>query len=950
MKIRLCALIFSIFCLLNICEGQVFAKQAEKTLWQPYYISPRSGDQHFSLSGNWDLAYRDVPIAKSEDLSRESKWISAQVPSSVQWQWYLAGQLPHPYYHLNSEKYTWIPDKVWYYRRQFQVPAFARGQYVLLCFDGLGYYSRIWLNGVLLGRHEGMFGGPEAEVSEHLHFQSPNELIVEVQAVSYGATKWDEKSLENVIVPWGLGGGNEYISAGSGVGMKEFLPFGIWRDVRLEIIPRTNLERPFLITRQANSREAHLALTAEVLVNVNSLSFQLHPSGPDFLTDYRNAWTSKLIGTPRQLQMELYDKANSKRVLRQSYQLQLYEGRNWIEKEIRVANPKLWWPNGMGNPNVYLVKLALMEKGKAVDEIEFDYGIRTIGHERSAGPRSQDRWANWQFVVNARRLFVKGINWAWPLDILLNLPRDRYRWLLECARAAGIQMIRVWGGGNPETEDFFQLCDELGIMVWEDFPIANTETAGWKQDVWEAQAMHIIYSLRNHPSLSVWSGGNELNPYSLGNSTAIGILERSLRDFDSSRMFVRTTPDFGDLHVYLDVDPTWYGHLYRLAPFISEAGIFNMPEAQSILHVIDKKEFDSPLGDIFAKDFAASHPEFVHHFMTYANGEPKIMWTRATQVDDMSAQTLEGFSDANQIAAAEFSQTISDLLSANYPVTTGFMPWSFTVPWPIQFFMFVDGLDQPTASYYFLKRTYEPTHIMVSLPNLVWAKRETIPISVKAIHAPATTLIGLSASVDVYDDQFHSIWRREGKLSAKLGPSVATLMMGDFTIPDSLEDKFFFIVAELKQNDGKLLSRSVYWPRCLKLMEDAGFRQKYRASPQPSLRFEHGPWLRPQVGKTRTMLEITVMSRKEINESQTRVRVRVRNTGSNPAFLTHFDIKGTQRTFYGTDNYFWLKPGEELFHELLIRWDDPATRDQALVTVGAWNAETQQAALRPGKR
>jgi len=240
MKIRLCALILSILSLLDVSGSQMCAQQEGKTLWQPYYISPRSGEQHFSLSGNWDLAYRDVPIAKPEDLSPESKWISARVPSSVQWGLYLARQLPHPYYHLNSKQYAWVPDKVWYYRRQFRVPASARGRYVLLCFDGLGYYSRIWLNGELLGRHEGMFGGPEAEVSKHLHFESPNELIVEVQAASYGAAKWDEKSLESVIVPWGLGGGNKYISAGSGVGMKEFLPFGIWRDVRLEIIPRTN--------------------------------------------------------------------------------------------------------------------------------------------------------------------------------------------------------------------------------------------------------------------------------------------------------------------------------------------------------------------------------------------------------------------------------------------------------------------------------------------------------------------------------------------------------------------------------------------------------------------------------------------------------------------------------------------------------------------------------------
>jgi beta-mannosidase len=256
--------------------------------------------------------------------------------------------------------------------------------------------------------------------------------------------------------------------------------------------------------------------------------------------------------------------------------------------------------------------------------------------------------------------------------------------------------------------------------------------------------------------------------------------------------------------------------------------------------------------------------------------------------------------------------------------------------------MFIDGLGQPTPSYYFQKRTYEPTHILVRLPELIWAKGEKVPILVSILHAPATALAGLLASINVYDPQFHSIWHQERKLDVKPGPSVATLELGEFPIPESLQDKFFFVVAELKQADGRLLSRSVYWPRCLKLMEDAEFRQKYRGAPQPSLRFEHGPWLRPQVEATRTSLEMSTVSHTRISENQSRLVVRVRNTGANPAFLTHVDIKGTKRAFYGTDNYFWLTPGEERRLEFTILWRDPPTREKALVTVGAWNAETRQ--------
>jgi beta-mannosidase len=166
--------------------------------------------------------------------------------------------------------------------------------------------------------------------------------------------------------------------------------------------------------------------------------------------------------------------------------------------------------------------------------------------------------------------------------------------------------------------------------------------------------------------------------------------------------------------------------------------------------------------------------------------------------------------------------------------------------------------------------------------------------------------------------------------------------LGKFQISGNLEDKFFFLVAELKRPDGRLVSRSVYWPRCLKLMEEPEFRKKYREAAQPSLIFEHGPWLKPQVAATRTTLELSVVSQHDLEQNQSRLQLRVRNTGSKPAFLTQLDIKGTKRAFYGSDNFFWLAPGEMRSLDLRVLWRDPATRDRAVLTVHAWNAPATQ--------
>ena len=911
-------------------------QEKEKTLWQPYYISPRTGEQHQLLDGDWEMGYLDSPIASPQDLLSHSKWIRAQLPNSVQWALYESGELPHPYLHLNSRLYAWVPDKVWYFRRQFQLPALPKTGYVFLCFDGAGYYLRVWVNGTLLGRNEGMFGGPEVEVRKHLR-PGANEILVEVKAGSYGAKDWDAWDTGKVVLPWGVAGGPKPMAV-NGISLKELQPFGIWRSVRLEFVPCIHLERPFLVTEAAGSREAHLKLRAEVFANAQSLDFELHSWNRHLGLHYRDSWTSKPVETPVALRVEISEKGSSQLVLSQAFPLQLVEGRNFLEQDLTISSPRLWWPNGLGKPNLYHVKMELEVGDASVDHMEFEYGIRVVSHEPSAGPRTEERWANWQFVVNGRKFFLKGMNWAWPLDVLYHLPRERYRWMLEAAHAAGVQMIRVWGGGNPETEDFYALCDEMGIMVWEDFPLANQEAKLYPPEVWEAQVFHILFRLRNHQSLAVWCGGNEFNPYDPSNTAVTGITERSVRDFDGARFFVRTTPDPGDMHIYVDMDPTWYAHLYHWVPFVSETSIFNVPDAESIRAVVDAQELEKPIRGIFSKQFSFSFPEFSHHFQD--PGGAQTVFNRGTQINDLSAPSLDTFCEALQVAASEFTQIYSEQIQANYPLTTGLMPWSLTVPWPLVYHMFIDGLDQPTPAYYFLKRTYEPVHVMLRLPHLLWAPGEKFPAIATVLNGPEAATSGLKVSVAAFDTNIRSLWNQESAVTLKQGASVTDFNLGDFTLPARLEDKFFIVVTELKRQTGEIVSRSVYWPRCLKRMSDPAFRAKYRSGPQASLVFDHGPWLKKEITSSpgTTALKMELISVRDRGPNRSQIRLRLRNTGSRPAFLTHLDIQGTRRAFLATDNWFWFTSGEERSLEIEVLWQDPATRGKATLVAAAWNA------------
>ena len=934
---------------------------AKGNLTNPFYIQPRAGQQHIAMDSGWELAYRDAAIASPEELSGQAKWIRAQVPGSVQVSLFRAGELPDPYIRMNAKKYNWVLGKTWYYRKSFTVPASARDQYVFLCFDGVDYYARLWLNGHELGRHEGMHGGPMIEVASLLRTDAPNELVVEVLAANYGmADKFvsfgnemaPKTPADKVVVPWGLSGGLGLITGGGWgtklkplpgreVGAEDYFPMGIWRPVRLEIVPRIHLERPFLATKEANATAAKLLLDVEVQAGTTGSDADLNKA----FGSYRDPRTSKLIVAPPELRFQLLDKVSGYPVFTKNIPLHIYEGRNWVRQEINVPSPKLWWPNGLGDPYLYRASVSLVERGKAIDSIEFDYGIRTIRRLPSAGPKTQDRWDDWQFVVNDRKFFVKGVDW-WTNDIFLDLPRSRYEWNLKSVQAAGIQALRTWGAGIVETNDFYELCDQLGILVWEDFPIGNRQTASWPQDIWQETVMQNVFRIRNHPSLAVYSGGNEFDPYTPGNTAAVGIMQRSFEDFDGTRPFVRTTPDKGDIHTYPDLDPTWFRHMYPLVPYLSEFGPHSVPEARAIREFVDPHELDGPLKNINSQEFMDSHPEFVYHDMEFGSDRTTLLMARASQLDDMKAPSLEDYSVAGQVATGEYIQIVSDFVQANYPVSTGLSPWVYNTPWPLSTFcMFVDYDGQPVASYYFLKRTYEPVHVIANIPELVWSKGEKLPLSLSVMNSRAAALPGAAASVQVFDTAFHSLLKIEKKLDVKADLAVSAIDMGAFTIPANLEDHFFLVVAELKQADGKLISRSVYFPRCLKVMADEAFRTKYRAAPQPSLTFENGPWLKREIQASQTKLALQVVSVRDDGENQSAIQVRVRNTGSQPAFYAEVNIDGTRRTFYASDNGFWLAPGEERLLDIHVLWRDPETRSKAVITLGAWNAGVQQAAL-----
>jgi beta-mannosidase len=901
------------------------AQVNEKKLWQPNYIFPREAkfSEQISLNGNWEISHMgELKINKKDPFT-------TQIPNSVHWSYYKAEKLPHPYASLNHKQYIWITDKVWYYQKKVIIPESVRGNKIMLCFDGIDYFSKVWINDSLVGKHEGMFGGPVADISNLVKIGKTNEITVEVKSGNWGNPNYDSRSTGKIIKPWITGGG--------GAGREIFFSVGMWKGARIEILPKYHIERPFLTTKRFTKEKAKLHLSLEILSEITSLDKQLHPWQNTQL-HHPSASGKTFIEVNETLTVQIDFFAKNELIFSKEFIPKIHKGNNWLEEDINLPNPLLWYPNGLGEPNLYNVKITLKKDDIPTDQVKFNYGIRTIERIRSAGPRTADRWENWQFIVNGKKIFIKGMNWT-PVDVLLDVPEERYRWVLEAAKNMGIQMIRVWGGGLIETDDFYNICNELGIMVWQDFPIGNQDTPDYPQDVWEAQVVQNIFRLRNHPSLAVWCGGNEFNPYSYGNTASIGIIERNLAIFDNSRLFLRTSPDAGSMHAYPDMDPCWYNRSYKFEPFISETGMHSMPEANLFYELVDSTEFFN-LGSMWDENFSKNHPEFVHHFDEYSPSRVPRMLSRASHIINLADPTIESLTEASQIGTAEWYQIVSEKMQGNYPITTGLMPWVFKRHWPAIAIQMMDWFGQVTAPYYFLKRTYEPIHIALDLERLLWKTGESIDLNAKIINA-SVAYPDVKVSISVYDDQFKQIFNKEQFSDIKKGTSVTYEKLGSYSIPDNYKDRFLFIVVELKDSNDNSLSKSVYYPRVLSLMDDPVFFIKYIEEPIPWIILDEGPWLKPGIQKNRTSLRVKLISNSSLSNERSCLKINVENTGNLPSFMTKADILGIDRAFFASDNYFWLAPGETRDIEIQVLWREETKNKKITLLASAWNAENQ---------
>lgn len=408
-----------------------------------------------SLHSNWSFLE-----PKSE------RWLSAQVPGCIHTDLLRHKLIPDPFWGSNEWELQWIDEREWQYRCEFKAgAALLAEEHIELVAEGLDTLATIQLNGRTVARTENMFTGYRFEVKRLLQagvnvltirFASPTKYIRARQ--SPGDTReWCDPV-----------GGCSFIR-------KEPCSFGWDWAPRLAT---SGVYKPIRLEAWSGNRFEAVHIRQDHRAGAVTLHF-----------------------TPR-LAAKTAAEVRGTVSLKGRVVAKIQNGK------ARIANPRLWWPHGHGAHPLYTVELELFRNGKVLDTWSARVGLRTIMLDRH-----KDEWGeSFQFVVNGRPIFAKGASWIPAHSFVTAVTRETYDDLLTSATGAHMNMLRVWGGGFYEMDDFYDLCDEKGLLVWQDFMFSCAVYPGDPHflKLVKAEAEYQVPRLANRACLALWCGNNEL--------------------------------------------------------------------------------------------------------------------------------------------------------------------------------------------------------------------------------------------------------------------------------------------------------------------------------------------------------------------------------------------------------------------------------------------------------
>ncbi|THC93413.1 hypothetical protein EYZ11_007108 [Aspergillus tanneri] len=425
-----------------------------------------------SLSTGW--SFKDY-----EDTSAEAWMAVPSVPSVVHQDLKANNKLKDPYVGFNELDARWVNEKSWTYRNVFRKPTIPRGSSVDLVFEGLDTFASVRLDGRVILESDNMFLAHRVNVTKALETEGEHELEIDFDCAMLRARKLREQdpnhnwasfngdpsrmSVRKAQYHWGWDWGPVLMTA------------GIWRDVRLEVY-----------SARVDDLWTEMELSPDQQTAQVTVFSQVNGGDPD--SSYQVRFKLSLVGK----EIDCYVTEPKDKVAKVTFD---------------VKQPSLWWPNGYGNPTLYEISVSLEKEQDILHQVTKKFGIRTA--EVIQQPDKHGK--SFFFRINGVDVFCGGSCWI-PADSLLpSITAERYRKWIELMVAGRQVMIRVWGGGCYEDDNFYQACDELGVMVWQDFMFGCGNYPTWPKllESIEQEAAYNVRRLRHHPCIVIFVGNNE---------------------------------------------------------------------------------------------------------------------------------------------------------------------------------------------------------------------------------------------------------------------------------------------------------------------------------------------------------------------------------------------------------------------------------------------------------
>lgn len=718
-----------------------------------------------------------------------NKWLPAVVPGTIHTDLLRAGVISDPFEEKNENNLEWISRNKCTYTTRFNYPEIVDKKFpVKLVFEGIDTITDIYLNQRHLGRTDNMFLKYEFDVTQilkpeknllEIHFESPLKTSQEIAKKHGKSTSMNSNRvfIRKAQYSFGWDWGPTYPTS------------GIWRPVYLLSEDKAVITQINFDTEKISSNKAYVKVGFRVKNN-----------------------------TKKNLRAFISLRYNDKKIIKGM----IVKNQNEHILRLTITEPELWWPNGLGQQNLYQLSIELNDDaGKILDKKSKRVGIRKIELQLR-----EKKKAVFRFKVNNRTIYIRGMNWIPADSFLPRVSEKKYTKLLTLAKYANTNMIRVWGGGIYESDEFYDLCDELGLLVWQDFMFACGNYPEDKQFINSVrkEIVQNVERLMSHPSIAVWCGNNEnewiwfqTEKKSYREMPGYNIFHKLIPDTikttNTSISYWPTSPfgeeddpnsqNSGNTHQW-DIWSHWVDYTQvknDQSQFVTEFGFQAPANIDTFKNFIPpaKRNIQSSAFEYYNKQIEG--PERVVRFLT-AHLPLRTKW--------------EDFIYLTQLNQGIALKTCIEHWRTNKKSTYGSIIWQLNDCWPVTSWSLIDSKIIPKISYHFVKNIFSK--------EIFYFQRSNEKLIIKLLsEGPNSERVYKRIIIDARSGRYLDQYSK--KISDFAGKHSE---LENLDVSELPENKNWIIVTTLYDSNNKIIHRSFYSDKEWKHLElsEAGIRIK----------------------------------------------------------------------------------------------------------------------------